>query len=201
MKYTIFDTPILRTALRFLSIGALKVTGWRRDGEPPDLKKFVVIAAPHTTNWELPIALLLAFSFRVKVCWMGKDSLFRGPLGPFFKFLGGIPVDRSKSTGMVQQTIDAFREREEMILVLAPEGTRSHSSHWRSGFYHIANGASVPIVLGFMDFAHKTAGVGPIVKPTGDIEEDMKEIRRFYSGVMGKYPEKASSTSFSEDFS
>jgi 1-acyl-sn-glycerol-3-phosphate acyltransferase len=134
--------------------------------------------------------LTLAFAFRVKVRWMGKDSLFRGPFSAIFRWLGGIPVDRSKSTGMVAQAIQAFRESEHMIMIIAPEGTRSRTSHWRSGFYHIAMGAGVPSALGFLDYRRKAAGIGPLITPTGDIDADMQAIRAFYAGVTPKHPER-----------
>lgn len=192
MRYTIFDTPILNSVLRWQSQFLLKIFGWKKEGQLPGEPKYVVIAAPHTTNWELPIALLLAFAFRVRVCWMGKDSLFKWPFGAFFKWLGGIPVDRSKSHGLVEQSIQAFNNSEEMVMIMAPEGTRSRASHWRSGFYHIANGAHIPIALGFVDFRRKAGGVGPIVYPTGDIDTDMKVIRAFYDTITGKHPEQSS---------
>ena len=192
MRYTIFDTPIVSTFLRWWAVVHLRMFGWRRKGQPPDAPKYVIIAAPHTTNWELPTALMMAFAFKVKIHWMGKDSLFRWPFGTFFKWLGGIPVDRKKSHGMVEQIIRRFRERERFILVMAPEGTRSKTGHWRTGFYHIAHGADVPIALGFLDYRRKAGGVGPVVTPSGDIESDMKAIRAFYAGVTGKHPERSS---------
>lgn len=190
MRYTIFDTPILEPALHWTAIGLLKVFGWRKEGQIPDVPKFVVISAPHTSNWDLVLGLVLAFAFRVKVCWMGKDSLFRGPLSAMFKWLGGIPVDRSRSTGMVAQAIRAFHESERMVMIIAPEGTRSPTLHWRSGFYHIARGAGVPIALGFLDYRRKAAGIGPLIIPTGNIDADMRDIRAFYAGITPRHPER-----------
>jgi len=192
MRYTICDTPILSPLLRWWAVVHLRMFGWRREGQPPDAPKYVIIAAPHTSNWELPTALMMAFAFKVKIHWMGKDSLFRWPFGTFFKWLGGIPVDRGTSHGMVEQTIRRFRERESFILVMAPEGTRSKTGHWRTGFYHIAQGADVPIALGFLDYRRKVGGIGPVVMPTGNIERDIKAIRAFYAGVTGKHPEQSS---------
>jgi 1-acyl-sn-glycerol-3-phosphate acyltransferase len=192
MRYTVFDTPILKPLLHYVALAILKVSGWRKEGQVPDAPKFVAISAPHTSNWDLAIGLVLAFAFKVKVCWMGKDSLFRGPLSPIFKWLGGIPVDRSKSTGMVAQAIEAFRESERMIMIIAPEGTRSRTLHWRSGFYHIARGAEVPVALGFIDYRRKVTGIGPLITPTGDIDADMQAIRAFYAGVTPKHPERSS---------
>ncbi|RJP72867.1 MAG: glycerol acyltransferase [Candidatus Abyssobacteria bacterium SURF_17] len=193
MRYTIFDTPILNTVLHWLSVAVLKISGWQKEGQVPATSKYVVIAAPHTSNWDLPLGLLFAFAFRVKVHWMGKDSMFRRPFGGFFKWLGGIPVDRSKSTGMVAQTVQAFCESENLVLIIAPEGTRTKPSRWRSGFYHIAQGAGVPVVLGFLDYDRKAGGAGPAVVPTGNIEADMKTMRTFYAGVTPKHPDRMSS--------
>lgn len=194
MQYTIFDTPILSTLLRRWARVYLRIFGWRLEGRPPELPKYVVIAAPHTTNWELPTALMIAFAFRIKMYWMGKDSLFRRPFCGFLKWLGGIPVNRSKSTGLVAQTIRTFDENEKLVIVIAPEGTRSRTRQWRSGFYHIASGAGVPIVLGYIDYRCKVGGFGPVIIPTGNIEADMKRIRAFYSGITGKHPTKSSQT-------
>jgi 1-acyl-sn-glycerol-3-phosphate acyltransferase len=152
----------------------------------------VVIAAPHTTNWDLPMAILVAFAYKKKMRWMGKDSLFRKPFGWFFQWLAGIPVDRSRSHGMVDQMVQRFHESEELILVMAPEGTRTKTKSWRSGFYHIAYGARVPIVLCFLDYGRKTAGIGPVVIPSGDIDSDMKTMRTFFEGITGKRPELSS---------
>ncbi len=191
MQHTIFDTPILSTLLYWWARVYLRIFGWQMEGRPPDFSKYVVVAAPHTTNWELPTGLMMAFAFRMKVYWMGKDSLFRRPFGAFFRWLGGIPVNRSKSTGLVAQTVQTFNEHERLIILMAPEGTRSKIGHWRSGFYHIANGARVPLVLGFLDYRRKVGGIGPAVIPSGDIESDMKEIRAFYAGVTGKHPQNS----------
>lgn len=190
MRYTIFDTPILNKLLRWQALLLLKIFGWRTKGRLPDCRKYVVIVVPHTSNWDLPVGLVLAFALKIKPYWMGKDSIFRWPFGTLFKWLGGIPVVRSKPTGMVQQSIQVLRESEEMVLAIAPEGTRARTAHWKSGFYHIAKGAGVPIVLAFMDFRRKVGGIGPAIIPTGDIEADMKKIRAFYAGVEPRHPER-----------
>lgn len=191
MRYTIFDMPILNSLLRWFSLGALKASGWRKEGRVPNINKYVVIAAPHTSNWDLPIGLMLAFAFRVKVCWMGKDSLFRGPFCTIFKWLGGLPVDRRKSTGTVARSVETFEKEDKKAMIIAPEGTRRSGGHWKSGFYQIARGANVPIVLGFLDYKRKVGGIGPVITPSGDLDEDMWKIRQFYSGVTPKRPERA----------
>jgi len=160
----------------------------------PEVPQCVMIAAPHTSNWDLPIMLFFAFAFRTKLFFMVKDAVFRWPFGPLFRWLGGIPIDRTKRNGIVEQSIQAFRENEQLTMVVPPSGTRSKVEYWKTGFYHIARGANVPIALGFLDYGRKVGGVGPTIVPTGDIEEDMKEIRAFYADITAKYPEKSSLT-------
>lgn len=191
MRYTVFDMPVLRNLLQFLSIVILKILGWRRSGQVPSIPKYVMIAAPHTSNWDFPIGLAIILSFKMKLSWLGKESLFRWPLGILFKWLGGIPINRSKSGDMVAQTIQAFKEKATMVMVVAPEGTRKKGKYWKTGFYYIAKGANVPIVMAFIDYMRKTGGFGPTFEPTGNIESDMEKIRAFYDNVMGKIPEKS----------
>jgi 1-acyl-sn-glycerol-3-phosphate acyltransferase len=165
----------------------LKITGWRAEGRLPDVSKFVLIAAPHTSNWDFPIGVFTAFALRAKIYWMGKNTLFRWPFGVFFKWLGGIPVDRSRSNNMVLQTIRQFRDNERLIVAIPPSGTRKRVLKWKTGFYYIATGANVPIVLGFFNYPEKKAGFGPTYVPSGNIDSDMKEIRAFYSDIKGKH--------------
>jgi len=194
MNYTIFDTPVVNTLARRFSLFMLKLTGWKLEGKMPDIPKFIVIAAPHTSNWDLLYTLFFAFALNVKIYWMGKDAIFRRPFGGVCKWLGGIIIDRSKSNSVVDTMIEALKKNEKLILVVSPSGTRSKVAYWKTGFYHIANGANVPVVLGFLDYRRRAGGIGPVVYPTGDIEEDMKIIKEFYSGITGKYPEKAIGT-------
>ena len=195
MNYTVFDTPVCKTLFRWISIFFLKITGWRTEGRLPAIPKFVLVGAPHTSNWDLPYTLFIVFVFRAKIYWMGKEVIFRRPFKGFFKWLGGIPIDRSKSYNVVAQSIQQFKENETLILTIAPSGTRKRVEKWKTGFYHIANGANVPIQLGFLDYRRKVGGFGPMLYPTGNIDDDMKIIRRFYDGVTGKYPEKSNSIS------
>jgi 1-acyl-sn-glycerol-3-phosphate acyltransferase len=167
----------------------LRAAGWRVVGQTPDVPKYVIIAAPHTSNWDLFYSLLLAAYFRINLNWIGKHTLFRWPFGIFLKWLGGIPVDRRGRHNFVDQVALVFKSRDRMALLITPEGTRKKAPYWKSGFYYIALGAQVPIVLGFVDFASKTAGIGPIIRPSGDIEEDMQLLRGFYSPMRGKYPD------------
>lgn len=187
---TLFDTPIVTPLLRGISWLWLKIAGWRLvRGELPSEHRFVLIAAPHTSNWDLPIMLYAALLFRVKLYWMGKDAIFRPPFGGIARWLGGIPIDRSKANNLVAQSVELFRGRPSLVLVVPPEGTRQKVRHWKTGFYYIALGAGVPIVMGFLDYKRKLAGFGPSLTPTGDIAADMLKIRAFYSGITGKYPD------------
>ncbi len=194
MNYTIFDTPVLNIFLRWFSLIALKITGWRTHGRLPATPKFVLLGAPHTSNWDLPYMIFIIFSLRGKIYWMGKESLFRQPYKGFFKWLGGLPIDRSRSTNVVAQSIQRFNQNKTIILAIAPEGTRSRVKKWKTGFYHIAKGANVPIVLGFLDYRRKAGGIGPLIYPTGNIEADMKAIQSFYGNVYAKYPDKSISS-------
>lgn len=191
MGYTIFDIPILRSLLQGLSICILRIFGWRREGRVPDIPKFVIIAAPHTSNWDFPIGMAILLAFKLKVSILGKDSLFRWPFGGFLKWMGIIPINRSKSCNVVAQSVQVFKDNRKMVMIVAPEGTRKKTIYWKTGFYHIARGANVPIVMGYLDYVRKAGGIGPTLMPTGDIEFDMEAIRCFYDKISGKFPEKA----------
>lgn len=167
----------------------MRAAGWRAEGALPDVPKAVVIAAPHTSNWDLPLAIATSWALEFDFRWMGKHTLFRFPFGPLMKALGGIPVVRHANQNAVTSAIELLEEQERLMLLIQPEGTRGRAKRWRTGFYHTAVGAQVPIVLGFLDFKNKRAGLGPVLHPSGNIEEDIVKIREFYSGVTAKYPE------------
>lgn len=195
MQRTVFETPAASGVLHWLSRFLLKITGWRCVGALPAEPKYVMIAAPHTSNWDLPVMLTIAFALRARVFWMGKDTLFRPPFGHLFRWLGGVPVDRRKRNNAVDQAIQLFRDNESFVLIVAPEGTRARVTHWKTGFYHIAHGAGVPIVLGFLDYRRKQGGIGPVIKASGDIAADMTEIRQFYADITGRYAEESNRAS------
>ena len=176
--------------LSWLAQRILALFGWRLTGAVPDIPKYVIIGAPHTSNWDFVLALLMALSFKLKINFMMKDEMFRPPFGWFFKALGGIPINRRSSNRVVDQMIERFKERERLALVITPEGTRARVPAWKTGFYHIAHGAGVPIVTGFADYERKVCGIGPVVVPTGDIEADMEKLRAFYGGIRGRHPEQ-----------
>lgn len=190
MRRTVYNTPVLKQCLTALSWAGLKLAGWKLEGQPPVEKKYVLIAVPHTSNWDFPITLAMAFLFKFDIFWMGKESLFAGPAGPIMRWLGGISVNRSAASNLVQQTIDAFNANDKLVVTIPPEGTRSRVEKWKTGFYYIAHGANVPIALGFLDYKHKVGGFGPTFYPTGDLEKDIAEIRKFYAGINGRYADQ-----------
>lgn len=185
---TVHDTRFIRPVMRWLARWVYRWCGWSVAGETPEQSKVVIIAAPHTSNWDFFYTLCLAFIFKLKPAIMMKDDWFFWPLGSIFKWLGAIPVDRRRANNMVAQSIAAFNDRESLMLVVPPSGTRGKVVRWKTGFYHIAHGAGVPILLGFLDYKTKTGGFGPTFHPTGDISRDMPEIRLFYRSVSGKHP-------------
>jgi 1-acyl-sn-glycerol-3-phosphate acyltransferase len=184
--FTVYDTPILNTLLRIAARFYLKIAGWKLVMAAPVARRTVVIAAPHTSNWDLPMSLALVFVFRLKVYFLAKQALFIPPFGIFVRWLGGIPVDRSKTNNLVEQAIALFSVHEDLVLAVPPEGTRKQVRCWKSGFYHIASGAHVPITLGFIDFKRKVAGFGGTFISTGNYDADLVEIQEFYAGITGK---------------
>lgn len=187
---TIFNTPILSSIFHYLTRFIMRLLGWRVDGKLPDLPKYVLIGAPHTSNWDFVLFLGIIFTLRANVRFMGKAELFRLPHGPFFYYCGGIPVDRKKSTGLVEQMVEACNKSDNFILTIAPEGTRHHVTEWKRGFYHIAKNARVPIVMAVVDGKHKEVRVGQVFQPTEDMEADMKNIQGFFTGVVGINPRR-----------
>ena len=168
----------------------LKLVGWKAIGGMPKEGRYVMIAAPHTTNWDMPYMIAISWRLNVKIHWIGKQSLFRFPYGWFMKMLGGIAVDRSKRQNTVQQISQWMLSRPNCIVVVPPEGTRGSTPFWKSGFYHIAREAKVPITMGFLDYANKCGGFGPTIQPAGDTQADMEHFRAFYQPSMAKYSEK-----------
>ncbi len=187
MRSTIYNTPILRHIIVLLCQFFLKVRGWKLQGKAPTEHKYVLIAVPHTSNWDFPLALAMAFVYRFDMHWMGKDSLFKGWRGPIMRWMGGIPITRSSSNNVVDQTIEAFNANDHLVIAIPPEGTRSRVDKWKTGFYYIALGAKVPIALAFLDYKRKTGGFLSMFHPTGDVETDIALIRACYSGISGKY--------------
>lgn len=183
--YTLFSTPILTPLLRAFSRWVLRSLGWQINGElSADLRKCVIVGAPHTTNWDLPFSLMIAFSLNVPLHWMGKSSIFRFPFGGIMRWLGGIAVDRSKANNLVAATVNQFNLHEELRILIAPEGTRAKTKGWKSGFYYMADGAKVPLVLAFIDYPNKRGGIGKVMPTTGNYEADIQRIMAFYQPLM-----------------
>jgi 1-acyl-sn-glycerol-3-phosphate acyltransferase len=172
---------------RWIGRLALRLGGWRTDGLPPAAPRYVLIAFPHTSNWDFIWVLAFAWSMDVRIQWMGKEEMFRWPFGGLMRWLGGIPVHRKARANQVEQLAARFREAERLTLVVPAEGTRRWVPRWKSGFYHIARAANVPVVLGFLDYGRKVGGFGPAIRITGDVCRDMDFVRGFYAPMRGKH--------------
>ena len=181
---------------RRLGAIGLRLTRWQVDGRPPDIDRYVAIAAPHTSNWDLPYLLLHAWYHGVAISWLAKESLFRGPMGRMLRGLGGIPVRRGERSGTVETLVREFADRDRLVVVVPPEGTRSAADHWKTGFYEVARAAEVPVVCIYLDYERRVGGFGPTVTISGDVEADLEPIREFFAGVRGKYPDQASRIAF-----
>ena len=182
--------PRVKLLKRALGAAYLKAAGWEAVGPPPSESAYVLIAAPHTSNWDLPYMLAISYVLDVPIRWAGKHTLFRFPFGPAMNALGGIPIVRHQKSNKVQQLAGLFTRYPGLKLTVPAEGTRGRTETWKSGFYWIAQEAGVPIVCGYLDFSRKEGGFGNVVHPTGDVKADMDRIRAFYGDKTGKYPEK-----------
>lgn len=165
--------------------------GWRMSFAAPPGPRVLVVVYPHTSNWDFPLGILARFASGWPIHWIGKHSMFRGPLRPLFLGWGGIPIDRSRPGGFIEGMVEAFSSRPVMIVAIAPEGTRSHVNCWKSGFYRIALAAGVPVGLGFIDYASRSMGILEYIKLSGDSAADMARIRAAYAGKGGLRPEHA----------
>ncbi len=183
----IYDNAFFSYILHLFGKSFLKVARWQVIGKPPADKKYVVIAGPHTSNWDFPLFMAVAGYFRLRPSFLGKDTLFTSPLGRMFYYLGGIPVYREgpEAKDVVAQAIDSFEEQDELVLGIAPEGTRSKVDKLKSGFYRIAEGAEVPIHMAYLDGDKRIIGFGPRFVPTGDMEADLQQIYEFYASKPG----------------
>lgn len=189
-KLTIFKTPLVNGFFRVLFKILTALKGWRVVGERPTEKKYMLIAAPHTSNWDFPSMMGAAFVLGFSPHWMGKHTLFpKGPLGAIMRWFGGIPVERSTANNTVEQMVEQYHQRDELCVIITPEGTRGKVNKWKGGFYHIAMGAGVPIYLAFVDIPSKTVGIGAVFHPTGDYAADLVKIKAFYADKVGFRPE------------
>lgn len=175
--------------LKSFSKTILKLAGWQLNVVLPEENKFVLIGAPHTSNWDFPLALLTFWTLDQKIYWVAKIQMFWGPLYYLFTFLGGIPVDRSSSHGFIEQIAKRFNQADEMVLTISPEGSRSKTDYWKSGFYHIAISAKVPICLAYIDYSRRTLGFEQVLYPGDNIDADMEIIADFYKNIKGKRPQ------------
>jgi len=175
-----------------LALLTLHLLGWELIGQRPTCKKYVMVGAPHTSNWDFLYFYLGALAFNIRIAFMIKDSAFKGPLGPILRWMGGIPIDRSQRNNVVAQMVQAFEQREELALLIPPSGTRHRTEYWKSGFYYIALGAKIPLVLAIMDFAKREVGIQSVYEPVGDIKRDMDVIRSVYGPVTAKFPQEKS---------
>ena len=168
----------------------LRTLGWQVEGVRPNHERYVLIAAPHTSNWDLPLMLAFGAAFDLEIRWMAKHSLFFPPMGWLLRALGGMPIHRHENRNVVDAMAESFQTTAHLILVVPTEGTRERSEYWKSGFYHIARKAGVPIVPSYLDFGQKRGGFGPAFHPSGDVVEDMQHFRDFYQGMQGKFPDQ-----------
>ena len=177
----------------------LRLSGWAFEGAVPTTRKYVLIAAPHTSNWDFVYMLAIAWSLGVRLRWMGKDTIFRPPFGRLFRAIGGIPIRRDLRSSAVEQCVARFAECDDLVLAVPAEGTRRRTATWRSGFYHIARLAEVPIALGYLDYGRKRGGVGAEIRPSGDVVADMDRIRAFYADKVGRHPDKFTEPRLAEE--
>ena len=183
---TLFSRLVRRLLLWFY-----RTRGWQATGQPPADRRCVIIAVPHTSNWDFVNFLGLTDALGIEAHFMGKTGLFRWPMGRFMRDMGGVPVDRGGGRNQVEAMVAEFARRREFMLVIAPEGTRAGVRQWRTGFYYIALAAGVPLVCGMMDYRTRTGGLGPAFMPTGDYAADMARVFDFYRAATPRYPERA----------
>jgi 1-acyl-sn-glycerol-3-phosphate acyltransferase len=173
---------------RWFGRTCLRLIGWSLAGEIPNLPKFVIIVAPHTSNWDFPVGMFAKFALGFRATFLGKDTLFRWPLGIVMRWLGGIPVFRHAPRNVVEQTIDHIKRNDHVLLVLSPEGTRKKLPAWRSGFHYVARGAGVPILPVALDYSTRTVRFFPLHQPAATVEEDLTVLGRHFSPAMAFHP-------------
>ena len=178
----VFDTPVVTFLLRQLSRLLLWIKRWKVEGKPPPLDRCVLICAPHSSNWDFPYMMSVAFSRRMKVQWMGKHTLFPPVIGAISRWFGGIAVNRHAAMDIVDQMVSEFAKRPQLTLLITPEGTRSEVNAWKTGFYRIAMQAGVPILPAYIDYPSKTMGFGEPFYPTGNLADDIHQLQQFYTG-------------------
>jgi 1-acyl-sn-glycerol-3-phosphate acyltransferase len=186
MKVTANNSRLSQRCLYWIGRFYFMLFGWRVEGEQPNVPQCVIIAAPHTSNWDFPLGLAIAFVFRLRLCWIGKRELFRWPLGVLLRWLGGISIDRKTGSDTVTQLAAVFTQQQTCVMAIAPEGTRKKAVRWKSGFYYIALAANVPILCGYFDYSRRVCGLGPLFYPTGDYDADLIKLQDFYATFQGR---------------
>lgn len=166
----------------------LRLWGWHFAGALPEIPRFIIVVAPHTSNWDFPLGVAAMFSLDLRIHWFGKDTLFRPPLGWLFRALDGRPVRRAQHEGVVREVAEVIRSEPQFLLALAPEGTRKPVTKWRTGFYHIAAAAEIPVVPVWFDWEAHEIGIGPPMMPTGDIQKDLAHLQSYYRRGMARNP-------------
>ena len=162
------------------------IFGWGLKNEFPNIPKFVIIFGPHTSNWDFVFGIAAIFILGAKISWMGKQPFFRKPFGGILRWLGGIPIDRSSSHGVVDTMINQYKSRDEFILAIAPEGTRKKVERWKTGFYRIATGADVPILMACFDYKNKIISFGPLIYPSGNLNADIEDMQLLFENIREK---------------
>ena len=184
--------PETSAVLAFIARLLFRLGGWKVEGHIPDIPKFIVVSAPHTSNWDGIILVMAALVFRLRLRYLVKHTLMRPPLGWVVRLTGGIPINRTARFNAVEQAVQAFNAVDRLALAISPEGTRKPVEYWKTGFYYIALGAGVPLALGYIDYRRRRTGIGPIIMPSGDIEADMEQMRAFYAPIAGRHPSRMS---------
>lgn len=182
---TYYQVPLLVLVFGFIANFIARLMGWRLIGDMQRYDKCVLIGAPHTSSWDYMLFLWGILHLRMRVSVLVKDSFFRWPAGYFFRFFGGVAINRSTRTSVVNQAIAFLQQAEKTVLLIAPEGTRSYNENWKSGFYHIAWGAKVPLVLAKLDSTNKVMYIGEEFAMTGNFDKDIVEIKKYFSGAKG----------------
>ena len=172
--------------VQWLGRTALALFGWRIEGTIPNLPKFVIAVAPHTSNWDFVVGMAAMFALDLRLTFIGKHTLFVGPFGWVLRWMGGIPVDRSSPHGVVDASVRAFAESSRQVLAIAPQGTRRNVAHFKSGFLHIAHGAGVPVLAAALDYGERCVRLGPLWKVGADLEAERERIETFFSAIQGR---------------
>lgn len=184
--------------LRKACLGLLRLCGWKTSLVWPPEPHGLIVVYPHTSNWDFIVGVLFRIGHGLPAHWMGKDTMFRWPFGRLLRRIGGVPINRRERSGLIAALIEEFRSRDWMWLAVAPEGTRSYTDHLKSGFYHLALAADLPIGLGYIDYGRRQVGIDTYVRMTGDVDRDLATLRAFYADKRARVPGLAGELRFRE---